>query len=56
MLVHSAGVDAQVMAEAPSDGPDSRGLLRFGIQLLFQRYTGNYYFQDLGLVMTQKWS
>ena len=56
MLVHSAGVDAQVTAEAPSDGPDSRGLLRFGIQLLFQLCSGNYLFQDLGLVMTIKWS
>ena len=55
-LVHSAGDDSQVSAEAPPDGPDSRGLLRIGMQLLFQCNTGNYYFQDLGLEMTQKWS
>ena len=52
VLVHSAGVDAQVTAEAPPDGPNSRGLLRIGMQLLFQCCTGNYCFQDLGLVMT----
>ena len=56
MLVHSAGVDSQVMAEAPSDGPDSRGLLRFIMQLLFQCSSVNYLFQDLGLGMTIKWS
>ena len=56
MLVHSARVDAQVTAEAPSDGPDSRGLLRLVMQLLFHFSSINYYFQDLGLEMTIKWS
>ena len=29
VLIHSARVDSQVSAEAPPDGPDTRGLLRF---------------------------
>ena len=52
VLVHSAGIDAQVTAEAPSDSPDSRGLLRLVMQLLFHFSSINYYFQDLGLEMT----
>ena len=47
VLVHSVRKCALVMAEAPSDGPDSTGLLRFTNQLLFHFFAKTLFFQDL---------
>ena len=47
VLVHSARKCALVTAEAPSDGPDSRGLLRLQISFYFTFIAKNFIFQDL---------
>ena len=56
VLVHSARKCALIMAEAPSDCPDSRGLLRFTNQLLFHFYAKNFILQDLWSRNDKKWS